>query len=135
MSVDNIDFDQKEPYYLRGYIIEAYAYFQGQKFVLFNLKKYLFWILVAILESIYYYMTLFWCLRGSIYFQQHDINYEIFSFILALTIIIGQNTKIPYLTFSWGFWAILGSSLTLVIVIVYVFATNASDRFGYLYVV
>lgn len=54
---------------------------------------------------------------------------------MTLTIIIAQNTKIPYLTFSWGFWGILGVTLTVIIVVAYIFITNDMDKFGYLYVV
>ena len=130
-SLVDLDIDRKAVYYNKNFILESSLYFLGSRNKLFNLKKFIFWILVSILESAYIYYMAYFLLGERIYYNHHTSEYYMFSILIYTLIILYQNIKLFYLIFNWDVLNTLGIFLSFVVYFVYLFSTDKDKILGY----
>lgn len=130
IAVTNFDLNRKATYYDSSYLIDSYMYYQGQKNLLFNRRKFIMWFMVAILESIFIFFFFKITLSRFFYFQ-YASDFNIFSFTLFFTVVIGHNFKLFHIVFEYRVISMLGLALNIISFLVFVVITNNSPILGY----
>ena len=116
----------------RNYLPEVYLYFLGQKNKLFNFKKFFFWLFTGLLESFIIFMFARVLLdNNTIYYENHEANYIVFSVLIFSAIIFHLNNKLVYWTNIYDFPIIFGFLFLPISFFIYVFATDENKRLGY----
>lgn len=78
-------------------LIESYMYVQGQQARLFNVKKFLFWFFTSLMESAYiYFFIMKFCELN--YHYQHQIDFNVFSFMMFFSIFFQHIFKVLFIT-------------------------------------
>lgn len=111
--------------------IESAIYYKGKNNEQFNLGKYFKWILIALVESLWIYVSLELIFEHGIFEPTRQAYFPEFSFLLYVSFLFVQNTVIPFIVFRWGFWSVLGTVGTFLAFIIYQVATNESDLFNF----
>lgn len=89
------------------------------------------WISIGAFDGLFCYVLLYYIFNDDIYSLYHSSNYIAFSYILFMVVVVSINFKIVYSTFSYGFFNILGFSVSLILFFVYTFASDFSRVYGY----
>ena len=69
------DINMNSDYYLPNYIIESHLYFYGRDRILFNNKKFHYWLLLGILESTTLFFFLLITIGDSLYYFNFETSY------------------------------------------------------------
>ena len=131
-AIQDIDINDKEVYYKKNLLLECGIYFYGVNNVNFNAKKFFFWVLTGILESLYIFFMIFFFLEENIYFEDKVADYQVISLIVFSVIFFYENLKFFWITSNWGLLNILGLFLSFLSFFFYLFATDKSEIFGYI---
>ena len=130
-SVTDLDIDRRAVYYKKNFILESSLYFLGLRNKLFSLKKFIFWIIISVLESAYIYYMAYFLLGETIYYNNHTSGYLMFSIFTFTMLIVYQNIKILYLTFNFDVINSFGLFLSFFAYFIYLFATDKNKIIGY----
>ena len=130
-GISEINFNEKLSK-RKNYLPQVYLYFLGQKNKIFNFKKFFFWLFTGLLESFIIFMIARMLLdNNTIYFENHEVNYQVFSVLIFSSIIFHLNNKLFYYTNTFDVFIIFGFLFLPFSFFIYVFATDNNKRLGY----
>lgn len=104
--------------------IHVKTYSEGPKNQLFNSKKFIFWVLSGIFESLIIFFIPFINFKNKLIKFSYPVTYEFLSMIWFSSIVIFPTIKLIIFTRSFSLITVMGYSSGLIFFIIFAYSTN-----------